>query len=131
LLENNQDKISWDIIMYNTNFIKILKGDYSRIIFNEDFWKFCNFSPHLQDETAFDLIKFYILSTKYKKNDEFLYKNRGIFTYDFDKIRQINAKINKEILEESAKRLYKPSLFLNPNSSDLEKEIQGYINIYE
>jgi hypothetical protein len=141
LLEQNLDKIKWSILSGNPAAIHLLKQNpdkidwnccirwnYNWFKLNNNNYIFIKEPCYLFDELLFDVIKHNVLLNNYPHK---LYQSRGIFTYDFDKIRQIRARINKEIMEESNKRLYKPSLFLNPNSSDLEKEMSDYINIYE
>jgi hypothetical protein len=138
LLEQNPDKIDWDRLNNNDNLFKLLKKYSDKIITNLDYNYYLYHNIFYDgikralynNEILFDLFKIKLLSLSGWET-KFIYNLSGIFTYDFDKIRQINTRINKEILEESNKRLYKPSLFLNPNSSDLEKEMLDYINIYE
>jgi hypothetical protein len=51
--------------------------------------------------------------------------------YNYQKIKDNNKVINKEILEEFAKRTYKPKKIINLESEDFEKEIDDYISSYE
>jgi hypothetical protein len=48
-------------------------------------------------------------------------------TYDYDKIREAKRQLNKEILEESQKKICDPR-FINPEWDDLEKEIDEYFD---
>jgi hypothetical protein len=51
--------------------------------------------------------------------------------YNYKEIKENNKVINNKIIEEFAKRIYKPDKFINLESDDLEKEMDEYISIYE
>jgi hypothetical protein len=51
--------------------------------------------------------------------------------YNYAEIKEKNKVINNHIIEEFAKRTYKPEKIINLNSPDLEKEMEEYISVYE
>jgi hypothetical protein len=63
----------------------------------------------------------------------YLSKNPAIFTYDYEIIKESRKEINKEIVEESMKRIYRPDKLFKSNVDeldDLEKDIDYYIKQY-
>jgi hypothetical protein len=104
LLEENQDKINWNILSENLNAIELLEENQDKI----------NWNILSENLNAIELLK-----ENQNKIDWFrLSKNRAIFDLDYEAMKIANQLIYEELLKE----VMKPSrVFKNPDYDYIEE----------
>jgi hypothetical protein len=117
----NKPKLYWKEMAeldfeLNNNNLKIT----SRQLKPSEYEFFCNIDINLKPLDEYWYLDVYIFISTINSRLE-------IFTYDYDKIREAKLQLNKEILEESQKKICDPR-FINPGWDDLQKEIDEYFD---